>query len=216
MAAGGRRVNVAVGLLEHGSVMPRPTASLVLASSSPRRRELLERLGLKLIIDPPHVDESVRPGEQPEAYVRRLALAKAEEVAPRHLDAWVLAADTTVVRDGEVLGKPETPEAALQMLGTLEGRGHIVLTAVALGGRGRGVRVVGAEVTFAQVGPAALRWYVGTGEPLDKAGGYAVQGCGAFLVERITGSHSAVIGLPLVETLAVLAEAGYPLPWENG
>jgi nucleoside triphosphate pyrophosphatase len=127
----------------------------------------------------------------------------------------VLGADTTVVLDGEVLGKPETPEAALRMLSTLEGRGHTVLTAVALSGRNRSARLVGAEVTFARVGPAALRWYVATGEPLDKAGAYAVQGRGAFLVERITGSHSAVVGLPLAETLALLAEAGYPLPWEN-
>jgi septum formation protein len=195
--------------------MPRPSAPLVLASSSPRRRELLASLGLTLIIDPPHVDESVIPEEQAEDYVLRLASAKADAVASRHPGAWVLGADTTVVFEGEVLGKPETPEAALRMLSTLEGRGHTVLTAVALSGQERRARVVGAEVTFARVGQAALRWYVGTGEPLDKAGAYAVQGRGAFLVERITGSHSAVIGLPLVETLALLAEAGYPLPWEN-
>jgi septum formation protein len=195
--------------------MPLPPTPLVLASSSPRRRELLASLGLALIIDPPHVDESQHSGEPPENYVRRLAAAKADAVAPRHPGAWVLGADTTVVLDGEVLGKPETAEAALRMLSTLEGRSHTVLTAVALGGGERRARVVGAEVTFAQVGPAALRWYVGTGEPLDKAGAYAVQGRGAFLVERISGSHSAVIGLPLVETLALLAEAGYPLPWED-
>jgi septum formation protein len=195
--------------------MPRLSAPLVLASSSPRRRELLASLGVPLIIDPPHLDESPIPGEQPADYVLRLAAAKAEAVAPRHRGAWVLGADTAVVLDGEVLGKPETPEAALRMLSALEGRGHTVLTAVALDGRQRAARVVGAEVTFAQVGPAALRWYVGTGEPLDKAGAYAVQGRGAFLVERITGSHSAVIGLPLVETLALLAESGYPLPWED-
>ena len=194
--------------------MPSPPP-LVLASSSLRRRDLLQALGLVLTIDPPHVDESLEPGERPEDYVLRLATAKAEAVAPRHPGAWVLGADTTVVLDGEVLGKPETPEAALRMLSTLEGRGHTVLTAVALSGRNRSARLVGAEVTFARVGPAALRWYVATGEPLDKAGAYAVQGRGAFLVERITGSHSAVMGLPLAETLALLAEAGYPLPWEN-
>jgi septum formation protein len=187
--------------------------SLVLASASPRRRALLEQLGIPLRIDPPHVDESVRPGEPPEAYVSRLAREKAAAVHARHPGATVLAADTSVVLDGAVLGKPATAEEALAMLRALAGRTHAVMTAVTVPGAGE--RLVTAAVTFTEAADPALRWYVSTGEPMDKAGGYAVQGIGGFLVERIEGSHSAVVGLPLVETLALLRAAGYILPWEH-
>ena len=187
--------------------------SLVLASASPRRRALLEQLGIPLRIEPPHVDETVLAGERAEAYVLRLARKKAEVVHDRHPHATVLAADTSVVLDGVVLGKPATAEEALAMLRTLAGRTHQVLTAVAVAGGGE--RLVTASVTFTTATEAALRWYVSTGEPMDKAGAYAVQGIGGFLVERIEGSHSAVVGLPLVETLELLREAGYTLPWER-
>ena len=143
----------------------------------------------------------------------RLARKKAEVVHARHRNATVLAADTSVVLNGAVLGKPGTVDEALQMLRGLSGRTHQVLTAVAVAGAGE--RLVTASVTFAPVSEAALRWYVSTGEPMDKAGAYAVQGIGAFLVERIEGSHSAVVGLPLVETLELLREAGYTLPWND-
>ena len=193
--------------------MPPSHSPLVLASASPRRRVLLEQLGIALRIDPAHLDESVREGESAERYVLRLARAKADAVHARHPHATVLAADTGVVLEGEVLGKPATADEALAMLRRLSGRSHRVLTAVAVGGAGE--RLVTAAVTFAAVSEAALRWYVSTGEPMDKAGAYAVQGIGGFLVERIEGSHSAVVGLPLVETLALLREAGYTLPWEQ-
>ncbi len=193
-----------------GSVMP---PSLVLASASPRRRALLEQLGIPLRIDPAHLDEDLRPGEPAEAYVLRLAREKAEAVHVRHPHSTVLAADTSVVLDGAVLGKPATAETAVTMLRSLAGRTHQVLTAVAVAGAGE--RLVTAAVTFAPVSEAALRWYVSTGEPMDKAGAYAIQGIGGFLVERVEGSHSAVVGLPLVETLALLREAGYTLPWEH-
>lgn len=186
---------------------------LVLASASPRRRALLEQLGIPLHVDPAHLDENVRPGETPERYVLRLAREKAEAVQLRHEDATVLAADTSVVLGGAVLGKPATPDEALAMLRSLSGRSHHVLTAVAVAGAGE--RLVRAAVSFAPATEAELRWYVSTGEPMDKAGAYAVQGIGGFLVERIEGSHSAVVGLPLVETLALLREAGYLLPWER-
>jgi septum formation protein len=186
---------------------------LVLASASPRRRALLEQLGIPLHVDPAHLDENVRAGETPERYVVRLAREKAEAVRRRHDDATVLAADTSVVLGGAVLGKPATPDEALAMLRSLSGRSHQVLTAVAVAGAGE--RLVTAAVTFAPATEAALRWYVSTGEPMDKAGAYAVQGIGGFLVEHIEGSHSAVVGLPLVETLALLREAGYLLPWER-
>ncbi len=190
-----------------------PTPALVLASASPRRRALLEQLGIAVRVDPAQLDESVRGGEPAERYVLRLAREKAEAVHARHPHSTVLAADTSVVLEGGVLGKPATADEALAMLRTLSGRKHDVLTAVAIAGAGE--RLVSAAVTFARVSEAALRWYVSTGEPMDKAGAYAVQGIGGFLVERIEGSHSAVVGLPLVETLALLREAGYILPWEQ-
>ena len=192
--------------------MPRSRSLLVLASASPRRRALLEQLGLDLWVDPAHLDERVRPGEPAEGYVLRLAREKAAAVQARHPGATVLAADTSVVLDGEVLGKPASAEEAVAMLHRLAGRTHQVMTAVAVAGHGE--RLVTASVTFAPAPDAALRWYASTGEPMDKAGGYAVQGIGGFLVERIEGSHSAVVGLPLVETLALLQTAGYILPWE--
>lgn len=192
--------------------MPR-SPPLVLASASPRRRALLEQLGIPLRIDPAHLDENVRAGEPAERYVLRLAREKAEAVQVRHPNVKVLAADTSVVLDGEVLGKPATTDEALEMLRRLSGRRHQVMTAVAVAGAGE--RLVTAAVTFAPADEAALRWYVSTGEPMDKAGAYAVQGIGGFLVERIEGSHSAVVGLPLVETVALLRESGYLLPWER-
>jgi len=192
--------------------MPR-SPPLVLASASPRRRALLEQLGIPLRIDPAHLDENVRAGEPAERYVLRLAREKAEAVQVRHPNVKVLAADTSVVLDGEVLGKPATTDEALEMLRRLSGRRHQVMTAVAVAGAGE--RLITAAVTFAPADEAALRWYVSTGEPMDKAGAYAVQGIGGFLVERIEGSHSAVVGLPLVETVALLRESGYLLPWER-
>jgi nucleoside triphosphate pyrophosphatase len=189
-----------------------PVSYLVLASASPRRRSLLEQLGIPLRIDPAHLDENVREGEPAEQYVLRLAREKTEAVHVRHPNDTVLAADTSVVLEGRILGKPATAEEAVEMLRALSGRSHQVMTAVAVAGAG--ARCVTAAVTFAAASEAALRWYVSTGEPMDKAGAYAVQGIGGFLVERIEGSYSTVVGLPLVETLALLREAGYILPWE--
>jgi septum formation protein len=186
---------------------------LVLASASPRRQALLVSLGLTVEIDPPQVDESLLPGEDPDRYVGRLARAKAETVARRHPGRLVLGADTAVVQDGQILGKPRSTEEALQMLAALAGRTHAVLTAVALAGTATAERLVRAEVRFAQVSTEALRWYVATGEPMDKAGAYGVQGIGGFLVERVVGSPTAVVGLPLAETVALLEEARFPLPW---
>jgi septum formation protein len=190
-----------------------PVSPLVLASASPRRRALLEQLGIPLRIDPAHLDENVREGEPAEQYVLRLARQKADAVHVRHPSDTVLAADTSVVFEGRILGKPRTAEEAVEMLRGLSGRTHQVMTAVAVAGAG--ARCVIASVTFAAASEAALRWYVSTGEPMDKAGAYAVQGIGGFLVERIEGSYSAVVGLPLVETLALLRDAGYILPWEE-
>ncbi len=192
--------------------MDRPR--LILASQSPRRRDLLARLGIPLEIRPAAIDEAVHPGESPRAYVARVAREKARAVP----GAVVLAADTTVVLDGEMLGKPEDAADAARMLRALSGARHEVLTAVCVRSDGPdGVReherVVATEVRFRQLGEREIAWYVGTGEPFDKAGGYAVQGAGGALVESIAGSPSGAIGLPLTETLDLLAEAGFVLPW---
>jgi len=193
--------------------MPPSQPQLVLASASPRRRALLEQLGIPLRIDPAHLDENVRAGESAERYVLRLAREKADLVQGRHPHATVLAADTSVVLEGSVLGKPANADEAIAMLRRLSGRTHQVLTAVAIAGGSE--RLVTAAVTFVAASESALRWYVSTGEPMDKAGAYAVQGIGGFLVERIAGSYSAVVGLPLAETLALLRDSGYTLPWEQ-
>ncbi|MBF5041450.1 septum formation inhibitor Maf [Aggregicoccus sp. 17bor-14] len=196
---------------------PSPAAAplrLVLASASPRRRELLAQLGLLFEVCAADIDETPHPGEPPEAYVQRLAREKARAVAAHRPGQWVLAADTTVVLDGDILGKPLDAAEARTMLARLSGRTHSVFTGVALAGPGAPAEtLVRTEVTFRPLGAEEIAWYVGTGEPLDKAGSYAVQGKGGFLVQALAGSPTNVIGLPLGETLALLARAGLALPW---
>lgn len=189
---------------------------LVLASQSPRRRELLLQLGLAFEVLPAHTDEAVLDGEPPRDYVLRVAREKARAV-PGEV---VLAADTAVVLGGAILGKPEGPDDARRMLRALSGSRHEVLTGVCVRRAGGGPaveleRIVSTEVVFAPLSGPAIEWYVATGEPLDKAGAYAIQGAGGAFVAEIRGSVSNVVGLPLVETAALLARAGIPLPWEN-
>ncbi len=183
---------------------------IVLASGSPRRRELLAQLGVTFEVRPADLDESVIPGETPAAYVERLARAKATAVAgPGEL---VIAADTTVDVDDEILGKPADAAEAAAMLTRLAGRAHQVHTGVAVAAHGA-VRsgVVVTTVRFAPLSPATVAWYVATGEPLDKAGAYALQGIGGALVEAVDGSVSNVIGLPLVETVRLVRAMGVAL-----
>ena len=178
---------------------------VVLASGSPRRRELLTQLGVVFTTASPDVDETPHPGEGPVGYVHRLAIAKAfaVDVPP---GALVVAADTTVDLGGEILGKPEDADDARTMLGRLSARTHRVHTGVALR-RGEELisEVITTLVTFTPLTPALIDWYVSTGEPLDKAGAYAVQGAGGVLVQRVHGSVSNVVGLPL-HSVARLAE----------
>jgi len=183
---------------------------LTLASRSPRRRELLEQLGLRLQLRPADADEAPLPAEPPGEYVRRVARAKARAVTGET----VLAADTVVVLDSAILGKPRDGEDARRMLRALSGRTHEVMTGVcaARGGREE-VLAVTTEVRFAGLTEERIAWYVGTGEPLDKAGAYAVQGLGSAFVEEVRGSVSNVIGLPLAETLSLLARLGFAPPW---
>jgi septum formation protein len=192
------------------------TAALVLASASPRRLELLRRLGLSPEVLPADVDESVQPGEEAFRYVERVAQEKAEVVAAARPGAIVLAADTAVVLSGEPLGKPSDRSDALGMLERHSGRSHDVLTAVAVIGPDAELHttIEVARVVMAETTSAERRWYVDTGEPLDKAGGYAVQGAGAVLVRRVEGDPTTVIGLPLGATVALLRAAG--LVWPAG
>ena len=187
--------------------MPPSQPPLVLASASPRRRALLEQLGIPLHVDPAHLDENVRAGEAAEPYVVRLAREKAEAVQGRHLNATVLGADTSVVLDGMVLGKPGTEDEALSMLRRLSGRTHEVMTAVAVAGVG--ARCVTAEVTFTAATDAALRWYVATGEPMDKAGAYGIQGLAAKWIPRVEGCYFNVVGLPLALVTTMLEMISY-------
>ena len=184
---------------------------LYLASTSPRRRELLQQIGLNFDVLKIAVDESVREDETPGEYVARLAVAKASsalDLVQGH--GLVLAADTTVVRDGVVIGKPETLEEAMAIWESLSGRSHQVMTGVALA-RGELVshRVVTTEEHFRVLTRAEMRAYWNTGEPRDKAGGYGIQGRGAVWVDRIAGSYSNVVGLPLAETAEMLETFGY-------
>lgn len=193
---------------------------LCLASASPRRRELLRQIGVPHVVVSAQVDEAVRAGEPAEHYVERVAQAKAMAVhsggaAPQHLP--VLAADTTVVLGGRILGKPASEAEGVAMLLALAGRTHRVLTAVVLltGAAGSPLRmrrrVVATDVTFRPIDAAEAALYWASGEPRDKAGGYAVQGYGAIFVAGLAGSYSGVMGLPLFETAALLREAAIPV-----
>lgn len=183
---------------------------LVLASGSPRRAELLARLGLTPRIRPADVDETPRDGEDPATLVTRLAGAKATAAAARGAgNEVVLAADTVVVLDDVALGKPRDHDDAAAMLRGLSGRTHRVVTGVTvLRGEVAAATRVTTEVTFRSLTAAEIDWYLATGEPDDKAGGYGLQGAGAVLVEAITGSDTNVIGLPLAETVALLRDVG--------
>jgi septum formation protein len=184
---------------------------IVLASGSPRRKQLLEMLRIPFRVIPPNVDERVLPGESPDGYVTRLSRAKAEAVAPRAPGDVILAADTTVVLDGAIFEKPASPAHAVEMLTQLQGRTHDVLTAVAVeldGAIDQALDV--SHVTFRPVDRASLEAYVATGEPLDKAGAYAIQGLGAPLIERVEGDFFGVMGLPLRLALDLLARFGRP------
>ncbi len=190
---------------------PPPESPIVLASGSPRRRQLLEMLHIPFRVIAPDVDEHVRSGERPDAYVTRLSLAKADAVVPRAPGDLILAADTTVVLDGEIFGKPASPAEAVAMLERLQGRTHEVMTAVAVardGARAQALDV--SHVTFRPADRATLEAYAATGEPLDKAGAYAIQGLGAPLIERVEGDFFGVMGLPLRLALDLLARFGRP------
>ena len=180
---------------------------LLLASASPRRAELLRAAGFTFDIQPANADESVHPGEAAAAYVQRVARAKALAVLPAAGDRVVLAADTTVVVDGQIFGKPENDGDAVRMLRALRNRRHEVLTAVTLAAESRSLtRVEQTMVEFGTMSDGEIEWYVASGEPTDRAGAYAVQGLASRFVTRVDGSYSNVVGLPVALVYVMLKE----------
>jgi len=178
---------------------------LILASGSPRRRDFLAELGLAFEVRVTDIDETPQPGEEPAAFVARLAQEKAQGVDLP--DAWVLAADTAVVVDGEILGKPGDEDEACAMLMRLSGRWHEVWTGFSLWRQATGMlctKAVCTKVRFLDITPELCRAYARTGEPLDKAGAYGIQGKGCFLASEISGSYTNVVGLPMTEVLEAL------------
>lgn len=183
--------------------------SIILASASPRRRQLLEFFGIEFEVKPAEVEERAVAGEDPAAFAARAARDKAQWVACRHPGRLVLGADTVVEVDSDILGKPTSPKDAASMLRRLSGRSHCVHTAIFLiGGGGCHEIVDSAKVEFVDLSVETIAWYVATGEPMDKAGAYAIQGLGGLLVARVDGSPHTVVGLPIHRLPELFAALG--------
>jgi septum formation protein len=184
---------------------------IILASSSPRRKELLEKVGLKFEIEPSDLEEIVPTGVDPHELVLKMSLKKAETVAAKHRNAIIIAADTIGVIDGQIIGKPHTEYQARKMLQTISGKTHTVITGLTIIDTETNQRfstTVDTNVHIKKLTPSEIRNYVETGEPLDKAGAYAIQGLGAVIVERIEGDYYNVVGLPLAVLVEALKEFG--------
>lgn len=184
---------------------------IILASQSPRRRYLMKQAGIEFTVIPSSCEERIDPDLSPEACVAQLAEQKAMDIAIRNPEVWVIGADTIVVIDGNILGKPSSKTEAASMLRQLSGRTHQVLTAFALihSASERTIRrTVSTDVLFKPLSDSEIAWYIGTDEPFDKAGAYALQGIGAFMVKAVYGSYTNVIGLPICELVETLAAEG--------
>ncbi len=184
---------------------------LILASKSPRRRYLLEQAGLEFSIIPSTFDENSIPLSSPESYVRHLAEAKAKDISQRYPESWVIGADTVVFIDNTLLGKPDSHAAARKMLRSLSGKTHQVLTGYCICCEATGrlfSETIKTDVRFKELTDVEINWYINSGEPFDKAGAYAIQGIGTFLVKRIDGSYTNVVGLPVCEVLEFLINEG--------
>jgi septum formation protein len=184
---------------------------LILASKSPRRYELLKQMGFDFEVVPSRVTEGFVQTESPKEHVIRLAKAKVRDVASEYPDCWVIAADTIVYINGSILGKPKDREEAVEMLRRLSGQEHWVLTGFSvfhLGKKKSDQETVQTAVKVKGLTPGEIEWYVQTGEPFDKAGGYAIQGIGSFMIESIRGSYTNVVGLPLCELIQMLNRLG--------
>ncbi len=194
------------------------TPPLVLASGSPRRRQILEQIGLAFDVEPADVDETVLAGESAADHVLRLAVAKARAVATRRPEAMVIGGDTVVVLDDAILAKPRHADHAVDMLMRLQDRTHRVTTGVAVVAPGDRVAsdVVNVDVRFRAFDADLARAYVATGEPMDKAGAYGIQGSGAVLVDSVQGDYFAVMGLPIGALIRLLGDVGWSYRFRDG
>ena len=190
---------------------PVKNSRLILASKSPRRRYLLEQAGLEFSVIPSNFEENSIPLSSPESYVKRLAEAKAKDISQRYPDSWVIGADTIVFVDNTMLGKPGSRPEARKMLRSLSGKTHQVLTGYCICREATGCffsETIKTDVCFKELTGLQIDWYINSGEPFDKAGAYAIQGIGTFLVKRIHGSYTNVVGLPVCEVLEFLIDEG--------
>ncbi|MCP4020686.1 MAG: septum formation protein Maf [Desulfobacteraceae bacterium] len=190
---------------------PINTKIIILASQSPRRKALLEKSGLNIVVDPADVDEQSIPAYDPATYAKDLSCLKAEYVQSKHPDNWIIGADTIVVVDELILGKPASKDQARDMLHRLSNREHKVITAFTLCCKAKNkcfTQWVETSVIFKDLTTGEIEWYIDTDEPYDKAGAYAIQGIGAFLVKRINGSYTNVVGIPVCEVLETLTRQG--------
>jgi len=186
---------------------PHNRSRLILASKSPRRRKLLEQAGLTFSVIPSDFDESTVAVSTPESYVISLAESKALDISQKHPAAWIIGADTIVLIDGKILGKPASINEARDMLQRLSDRTHQVLTGYCICCKKKNrifSETVKTDVRFKRLNDAEIKWYIQTGEPFDKAGAYAIQGMGTFLVKSINGSYTNVVGLPVCEVIEYL------------
>lgn len=184
---------------------------LILASKSPRRYDLLKQLGLDFEVIPSNLEEGFLSNESPREHVIRLAEAKALDVGNRFPERWVIGADTTVYAEGVILGKPKRREEAMEMLRLMSGKEHRVLTGISVLNRQQGKsdrEAVETAVKVKILTPDERDWYIGTGEPFDKAGGYGIQGIGSFMIESISGSYTNVVGLPMCELVRMMMRLG--------
>ena len=187
---------------------------IILASASPRRAHLLESIGLSFQIDPSQIVEEPGASESPTDYIMRVARAKTIDVARRRASGLVVGADTEVIVDGAILGKPRNPDDAVRMLNLLSGRWHTVATGLVIHDASSGHEVSGSEETevrFAELTKTEITWYVASGEPFDKAGAYAIQGLASLFVKEIRGTYHNVVGLPVALLYRLLDQIGYPL-----
>lgn len=190
---------------------PHDRSRLILASKSPRRNQLLEQAGLTFSVSPSEFDESTVALSNPDSYVIRLAESKALDISEKHPNDWVIGADTIVLIDRKILGKPGCNQEAHDMLQRLSGKTHQVLTGYCFCCKKKNrffSETVKTDVRFKKLNDAEIKWYIQTGEPFDKAGAYAIQGIGAFLVKSINGSYTNVVGLPVCEIIEFLTKEG--------
>jgi septum formation protein len=192
-------------------IKPADHPRLILASNSPRRRDLLAQVGLIFTVIPSDVDEQQVAGSDPDVLVRTLAESKAMDIAEKHPHSWVIGADTIVVTDNQILGKPDSADAARDMLMRLSGKVHQVFTGYCICCRDQArlfTDAVKTDVRFKSLRDAEIEWYIQTREPFDKAGGYGIQGIGSALVKSIQGSYTNVVGLPVCEVVDLLIKEG--------